>query len=521
MADQATTQTNTLVSKVWSFCTVLKDDGVSYGDYLEQLTYLIFLKMADELSKPPHNRSLGIPDGFNWESLTSRRGAELEGHYTTLLRELGHEKGILGQIFTKSQNKIQDPAKLFKLIDMIGKETWTVLGADVKGEIYEGLLEKNAEDTKSGAGQYFTPRALIDAMVQCIRPEPLKTIADPACGTGGFFLKSYDFIAANYSLDKEQKEFLRFKTFAGNEIVASTRRLALMNLFLHNIGDIDSDNFISPTDALISDDGNRFDFVLANPPFGKKSSQTFTNEQGEQEKEDLTYNRQDFWATTSNKQLNFVQHIKTMLKTTGKAAVVVPDNVLFEGGAGETVRKRLLETTDLHTILRLPTGIFYAQGVKANVIFFDAKPAAAKPWTKEIWYYDYRTNIHHTLKKNPLKPESLKDFVQCFNPSNRHKRKETFNAESNPEGQWRKFTYDEIVARDKTSLDISWVKDKSLADLDNLPDPDELAEEIVENLEAGLSNFRTIAERLNSHSRFQTEVRADVRETHEEDKPKA
>jgi type I restriction enzyme M protein len=448
--------------------------------------------MADEYSKPPYNRRLPIPDEYNWESLTSKRGAELEIHYSTVLRELSTERGTLGQIFTKSQNKIQDPAKLYKLIDLIGKEQWNVIGADVKGEIYEGLLEKNAEDTKSGAGQYFTPRALIRAMVECVRPEPNKTIADPACGTGGFFLAVYDFLANNHSLDRDQKEFLKFKTFFGNEIVAGTRRLALMNLFLHNIGDIDSENFISSADALIADDGKRFDYVLANPPFGKKSSQTFTNEAGEQEKEDLTYNRQDFWATTSNKQLNFVQHIKTLLKTTGQAAVVVPDNVLFEGGAGETVRKRLLETADLHTILRLPTGIFYAQGVKANVIFFDAKKASNKPWTKEIWYYDYRTNVHHTLKKNPLKLGDLQDFIDCYKPANRNKRQETFNAENNLDGRWRKFTYEEIINRDKTSLDISWIKDQSLADLDNLPNPDVLAEEIIENLEAGLGSFKAI-----------------------------
>ena len=271
-----------------------------------------------------------------------------------------------------------------------------------------------------------------------------------------------------------------------------------MNLFLHNIGDIDSENVISSNDSLVADNGMRFDYILTNPPFGKKSSMTFTNEEGEQEKEDLTYNRQDFWATTSNKQLNFVQHIRTMLKTTGKAAVVVPDNVLFEGGAGETVRKKILETTDLHTILRLPTGIFYAQGVKANVIFFDSKPASKEPWTTEVWIYDYRTNVHHTLKKNPLKSDDLNDFVKCYNPANRQLRKETYNADSNPEGQWRKFTYDEIISRDKTSLDITWIKDKSLADLDNLPDPDILATEIVENLEAGLDSFRKIIQSLNS-----------------------
>ena len=270
-----------------------------------------------------------------------------------------------------------------------------------------------------------------------------------------------------------------------------------MNMFLHNIGDIDSDNFISPADALIAASPETYDYVLANPPFGKKSSQTFTNDEGEQEKDDLTYNRQDFWATTSNKQLNFVQHIRTMLKTTGFAGVVVPDNVLFEGGAGETVRKKLMETTDLHTILRLPTGIFYAQGVKANVIFFDNKPANKDPWTKEVWVYDYRTNIHHTLKKNPLKTDDLKEFVSCYNSSNRHKRKETFDAETNPDGRWRMFTYEEITARDKTSLDITWIKDKSLADLDNLPDPDVIAEEIIENLEAGLESFRAVVGELN------------------------
>jgi type I restriction enzyme M protein len=487
-----------IISKVWSFCNTLRDDGVSYGDYLEQLTYLLFLKMADEYSKPPYNRPLPIPPEYSWESLTSKRGAELELHYAVLLRELGQYKGILGQIFTKSQNKIQDPAKLYKLIDMIHRENWVMMGTDVKGDIYEGLLEKNAEDTKSGAGQYFTPRALIRAMVACIRPAPGKTIADPACGTGVFFLAAYDFLAddKNYQLDREQKQFLKYNTFYGNEIVASTRRLALMNLFLHNIGDIDSDNNISPADALIAQSSTTYDYVLANPPFGKKSSQTFTNEEGEQEKEDLTYNRQDFFATTSNKQLNFVQHIRTMLKTTGMAAVVLPDNVLFEGGAGELVRKKILETTDLHTILRLPTGIFYANGVKANVVFFDAKPSAKDPWTKEIWYYDYRTNVHHTQKKNPLKLDDLQDFINCYQPNNRHKRTETFNAETNPEGRWRKYTYDEIVNRDKTSLDITWLKDKSLADLDNLPDPDVLALDILENLEAGLENFRSIIKQL-------------------------
>lgn len=489
-----TTNTSSIVSKVWAFCQTLRDDGVGYGDYLEQLTYLLFLKMAHEYSLPPHNRNLNIPAPLNWESLLNKSGEELEMHYTKMLRELGQSKGILGQIFTKSQNKIQDPAKLYKLIKMIDAENWVMMGVKDKGDIYEGLLEKNVEDTKSGAGQYFTPRPLIKAMVACLNPQPMKTIGDPACGTGGFFLAAYDWLAEQ-NLDKEQREFLKYHTFRGNEIVASTRRLALMNLFLHNIGDIDSDNFISPNDALVADSGERYDYILANPPFGKKSSMTITNAEGEQERDDLTYNRQDFWVTTSNKQLNFVQHIHTLLKADGKAAVVLPDNVLFEGGAGETVRKKLLETTNLHTILRLPTGIFYANGVKANVLFFEGKPASKNPWTKEVWVYDYRTNIHHTLKKNPLKYEDLQDFINRYKDGNTAKREETWSPE-NPEGRWKKFTYEDIIARDKTSLDITWLKDKSLADLDNLPDPDVLAQDIIENIESGLEAFRSVLTNL-------------------------
>lgn len=491
--------TNALVNKVWSFCHLLRDAGLSYGDYLEQLTYLIFLKMAHEYAQPPYERDLGIPKNYDWPSLTSKTGAELEAHYIALLLKLGQQPGLLGQIFTKSQNRISEPAHLASLIDLIDRQEWVTLGADVKGDIYEGLLERNAQDTKSGAGQYFTPRPLIKAMVECVRPEPGKTICDPACGTGGFFLAAYDFMTdpEHYQLDRKQKEALKTRTFFGNEFVASTRRLCLMNMYLHNIGEIGGEVTIGASDSLAADPGNRFDYVLTNPPFGKKSSITVTNEEGEQEKQSLTYNRQDFWATTSNKQLNFVQHIHTILKATGQAAVVVPDNVLFEGGAGETVRRKLLETTDLHTILRLPTGIFYAQGVKANVIFFDNKPAAKKPWTKEIWYYDLRTNTHFTLKTNPLTYDDLADFVACYRPGERHKRAETWS-EENPEGRWRRFTYDEIVARDKTSLDLFWLKDKSLSDLDALPEPDELAEEITENLEAALVSFREIASGLEN-----------------------
>ena len=490
-------QSSSIVSKVWGMCNPLRDDGVSYGDYLEQLTYLIFLKMSDEYSKPPYRKDTGIPKGYTWSDMNTLKGAELEEQYKNTLETLATKGGILGQIFSQASNKISNAAILYRIVQMIDKEKWVSMSSDVKGEIYEGLLQKNAEDIKSGAGQYFTPRPLIRAMVECLRPEPMKTIADPCCGSGGFFLAAQEFLAnpKNYTLDRAQKAFLKNETFYGNELVKTTFKMALMNLYLHNIGDIYGNVPVTQGDSLLTDPGWRVDYVLTNPPFGKKSSITMTNEEGEEEQEDLVYNRQDFWTTSSNKQLNFVQHINTILKATGKAAVVVPDNVLFEGGAGETVRQKLLQTTDLHTILRLPTGIFYKPGVKANVIFFDKKPASPKRQTKEVWIYDFRTNIHFTLKQNPMSDADLRDFVSCYNPANRHKRKETYSAK-NPDGRWRKFSVDGILKRDKTSLDIFWIKDKSLADLDNLPDPETLADDIIENLQCALESFQELKKQL-------------------------
>lgn len=495
MSDQSTT----IISKVWGLCNPLRDDGVSYGDYLEQLTYLIFLKMSDEYSKPPYKKKSGISEGYTWTDMNTLKGAELEKQYKDTLEKLGEQDGILGKIFQGASNKINNASILYRVVQMIDREKWVSMSSDVKGEIYEGLLQKNAEDIKSGAGQYFTPRPLIRAMVRCMRPEPMKTIADPCCGSGGFFLAAHAFLSdsSNYSLDREQKEFLKNQTFVGTEIVPMTYKLCLMNLLLHNIGDMYGTPPVTFGDALLTDPGDRVDYVLTNPPFGKKSSITFTNEEGEQDSEDLVYNRQDFWTTTSNKQLNFLQHINTILKATGRAAVVVPDNVLFEGGAGETVREKLLQTTDLHTILRLPTGIFYKPGVKANVIFFDKRPASAERQTKEIWIYDLRTNMHFTLKKSPLTDGDLEDFIKCYNPENRYARRETWS-EENPEGRWRRFTADEIEKRDKKSLDIFWIKDKSLADLDNLPLPDELADDIIENLQSALDSFRELKAQLGA-----------------------
>jgi type I restriction enzyme M protein len=473
-----------IVQKLWNYCNILRDDGLSYGDYVEQLTYLLFLKMADEQTKPPLNRESGIPDGYNWPSLIKRDGDELEVHYRHVLEELGKSKGLLGVIFRKAQNKIQDPAKLRRLVaDLIDREEWTTLDADIKGDAYEGLLEKNAEDTKTGAGQYFTPRALIRAIVDVMRPEAGQTICDPACGTGGFLLAAHDFISANYKLDKSQKKHLKHGALHGWEIVDNTARLCAMNLYLHGIGTDESP--IRVADSLAADPGDRFDMVLTNPPFGKKSSVTVVNEAGETEKESLTVVRDDFWASTSNKQLNFLQHVKTLLKINGCAAIVVPDNVLFEGGAGEAIRKRLLRECDVHTLLRLPTGVFYAQGVKANVLFFDRREASETPWTKTLWIYDLRTNMHFTLKTNPLKRSDLDDFVTRYNPENRHARKES--------ERFKAFSYDDLIKRDKTSLDIFWLRDETLEDSENLPDPAVLAAEIVEDLQAALDQFAQIA----------------------------
>lgn len=474
-----------LVSRLWNYCHLLRDDGLSYGDYLEQLTYLIFLKMADEQAKPPYGRPAIVPTGVDWQSLLDRDGDELEAQYIHVLRELGGHDGMLGVIFRKAQNKIQDPAKLRRLIvDLIDREQWMSLDADVKGDAYEGLLQKNAEDIKSGAGQYFTPRPLIRAIVDVMKPEAGMRICDPACGTGGFFVASYEHISNSGPLDPDQRRQLRESAFRGWEIVDSAARLCAMNLVLHGVVGPTAPSPVTVDDALRADPGERFEMVLTNPPFGRKSSMRFVGADGEVEREDLTIVRDDFWATTSNKQLNFLQHVKTLLKVGGHAAIVAPDNVLFEGGVGETVRKNLLRNYDVHTLLRLPTGIFYAQGVKANVLFFDAKPASETPWTKELWIYDFRTNQHFTLKEHPLKRSDLDGFVAAYYSEDRRKRTEA--------DRFRRFSYEDLIARDKTNLDIFWLRDESLEGNDNLPEPAVLAQEIADDLESALSEINEV-----------------------------
>ncbi len=479
-------ESSIIVQRLWNYCNVLRDDGVSYNDYVEQLTYLLFLKMVDEQTKLSPNKSTTIPKEFDWESLLEKDEDTLKAHYHRILESLGEKAGMLGAIFQKSQNKIQDPAKLKRLIRLINDATWGGMDIDVKGEIYEGLLQKNAEDIKSGAGQYFTPRPLIKAMVEVMQPKPGMTICDPACGTGGFFLAAHDYISQNYSLDEEQERFLKFSTFKGKDIVDSVVRLCVMNLYLHGIGGDESP--IEVGDSLISVPKEHFDIVLTNPPFGKKSSFTIVNDEEKTDRKPLIYEREDFWATTSNKQSNFLQHVKTLLEVNGKAAIVVPDNVLFEGGAGETIRRKLLHECDVHTLLRLPPGIFYAQGVKANVLFFDKKPASENHWTEKLWIYDLRTNKHFTLKQNPLRYEDLQDFIKCYNTEDRFNRQET--------ERFKAFTYDELMQRDKVSLDIFWLKDETLEDTENLPEPDVIALEITENLESALEQFSSIYEEL-------------------------
>ncbi len=487
--------------KLWNYCNVLREDGLSYGDYLEQLTYLIFLKMMDERTSPayallPDYQPPPIPEGYRWPDLLSQEGAEIETHYRRTLETLGQQPGTLGVIFRKAINRIQNPALLTRLVkELIDSENWLSMGADVKGDAYESLLERNAQDVKTGAGQYFTPRPLIRAIVDVMRPGPDETVCDPACGTGGFLLAAHDYILdRNLSMDRDQKERLQRDALHGWEIVDSAARLCAMNLYLHGIGGDETN--ITVDDSLRGQPKDHYDLVLTNPPFGRKSSLTFVNGEGETERETLTVERSDFWATTSNKQLNFLQHVRTLLKNTGRAAIVVPDNVLFEGGAGETVRRLLLAECDVHTLLRLPTGIFYAQGVKANVLFFDRKPPAETPWTRELWIYDLRTNRRFTLKANPLTRTDLDDFVASYNPENRLQREES--------ERFHSFTYDELVKRDKANLDIFWLRDESMEDTANLPPPDVIADEILEDLRAALEQLEEIAGDLGTGARPMT-----------------
>ncbi len=470
-----------IVQRVWNYAHVLKDDGLAFMDYTEQITFLLFLKMAHEGVQ--YGRATEIPEECAWPKLRVS-GQALEDQYTKTLRELAKLPGLLNVIFDKAQNKITDPAKLERIISMVDRENWSGLDMDVKGEIYEGLLARNAEDVRGGAGQYFTPRPVIRAIVEVMRPEPTMHISDPACGTGGFLLGAYNHMNRT-GLDRRTQKHLIEDCLHGTDIVAGVVRLCAMNLFLHGLG---GDKPLVQRGDSLAKRPAPVDMVLTNPPFGKKSSIKTIGEDGKKKKEDVFYDRPDFWATTTNKQLNFVQAVWSMLKDTGRAAVVVPDNVLFEAGAGEKIRKNLLERCDVHTLLRLPTGIWYSPGVKANVLFFDKRPASKEPCTKELWIYDLRTNKNFTLKQNTIADDDLTDFVECCHPANRRKREET--------ERFKRFTYDDLVKRDKLSLDIFWLKDDSLEDTANLPPPDVIGEEIIADLQEALDEFAAALEEL-------------------------
>ena len=487
------TEARRLVDKLWSYCNILRDDGVSTIEYTEQLTYLLFLKMAHERENRPLRPERIVPRQCSWQRLLDADGDEMEDVYRRMLQDLARQPGVLGVVFRKAQNRIQDPAKLKRLVvDLIDKENWSASGTDIKGDAYESLLAKGAEDIKSGAGQYFTPRPLIQAMVDCLQPTVEDTVIDPAAGTGGFLLAAHGY-AADHAQDMtpEQRDHLRDAFVHGVELVDGTARLAAMNLILHGIGKPSGQSLIDVKDALLADPGRRWSVVLSNPPFGRKSSLTMVGADGREAREDREIERQDFVVTTSNKQLNFLQHIATIMEMSGRAAVVLPDNVLFEGGAGETIRKKLLRDYDVHTLLRLPTGIFYAQGVKANVLFFDKRPAADHAWTERLWVYDLRVNQHFTLKQNPLRRSHLDEFVESYRPG----RPRSERAESE---RFRSFSYEELVARDKANLDITWLKDASLDDLDDLPAPEVIAREIVDDLTAALAEFEAVAAALEA-----------------------
>jgi type I restriction enzyme M protein len=480
-----------LVAKVWNYAHVLRDQGIGYGDYVEQITFLLFLKMDQERSVYLNEPS-SIPADWRWDRLASQSGDELEIRYRRTLEALARESGLIGTIFRGAQNKLTDPAKLKRVVSLIDAETWIGIGVDVKGAIYEGLLERNAAEVKSGAGQYFTPRPLIQAMVTVLAPRIGETVHDPACGTGGFLLSAYEYMKEHggaAARDRSAQRRLREATFSGVDIVDEVVRLAAMNLYLHGIG-----NGASPIragDALAVEPSDSYDVILTNPPFGKKSSYRVVGEDGEMDTEREDYERSDFKFTTGNKQLNFMQHIMTVMSANGRAGVVLPDNVLFEAGsAGEGIRRRLLEQFDFHTLLRLPTGIFYKPGVKANVLFFDKRPPRAdgRPNTKALWIYDLRTNQHFTLKKNPLSTADLQDFVACWRGGADVERQET--------ERFRRFAVQDLLARDRLNLDIFWLKDESLDDVDSLPAPDVIAAEIVENLQAALEAFQTVADEL-------------------------
>lgn len=452
-----------VVGKLWGFCNTLRHDGINYGDYIEQLTYLLFLKLADE-------KGVDVPRKYDWSSLREKSGTDLLDHYLAVLQQLGKQKGILQDIFAGALSKFREPVNLKKLINLIDETEWAALDVDLKGQAYEGLLQKYAAEQK-GAGQYFTPREAIRAIVRCVRPDIREradfTIHDPACGTGGFLIGAAEWLLKETGgkLSREDQVCLSKRVYSGGELVLETRRLALMNLYLHNI-----EAQIRYGDSIAEGAATQYNCILTNPPFGTKGAGEIPN-------------RGDFTVATSNKQLNFIQHVLTILKPGGRAAMVLPDNVLFEEHAGRDVRQILMKDCDLHTILRLPIGTFtpYSAGVKANVLF--SRKGVA---TERVWIYDLRTNIDKVTKRHPLDENYFIDFEKCYNAKNR-RESERFHC----------FTREQIAERDD-NLDIFWLKDESLDDADNLPEPEDLVSDAVTQLETALDALNELAAQLGN-----------------------
>lgn len=467
-----------IVAKLWALCNVLRDDGITYHQYVTELTYILFLKMAKETDGVDQRMKIqeNIPEGYRWDDLLKIGANDLKEYYDGLLKTLEKKgNGLVKEIFLGAVSNIREPKNLYKIIHTIEGLDWYSKERETFGDLYEGLLEKNASEKKSGAGQYFTPRVLIDVITELINPKAGERCNDPACGTFGFMIAADRYIKDQtddlFSLSQEMQEFQINEAFTGGELVHETHRLALMNAMLHDIkGPIQLGDTLSSLGKQMTG----YDVVLTNPPFGtKKGGERAT-------RDDLTF-------PTSNKQLNFLQHIYRSLKRGGRAAVVLPDNVLFVDGDGERIRKDLMEKCNLHTILRLPTGIFYAQGVKTNVLFFE-RGHTDKGNTQEIWFYDLRSNMPNFGKTNPLKREHFDEFVQCYQRDDRHKRQETYS-EENSQGRWRKYTYEEIIARDKTSLDITWLKQGE--ETEDIP-----LDELLENIEEKAINIMNAVEKL-------------------------